>query len=1180
MSKKVLLMLLGMFLTIYAAGAISVTSPSSAVIVEAADDYATREFQDSWDMNEQTDLGWFIWDVISGSKSNLSNISFSGGIFSASATNTDPNIYILESGLPGTCQLGKIGIKHKIDASTYKVIAYRMNLGTSHDSLLFWSRNTIYDDITRSNPFSVYSGWNIYIKKIPSLGTGNVLGTKYSWSGDRSSLRYDPVPAKTSIKLDWIRLVEDQASLYKTINWNGNSGNVDIYLDNDKNEGNGTLGRVAVGVSGTSYSLYVGALEPGINYYVGVKNSSGGSLQYSSGYYKVNEIPTLTFTSPSEEGGDDFATVELGNAWDMSSISDIDGYANLTGAPSVVTINAVNRAGQSLGTEKVLKGTSKSGSIDPIIYLLWFDGGRGAANPIDTSKYRILVLKMGLPGNWDLVGGSVARIYWHVKGEFNGSVEKMHQSADVVIRHKSGTTVIDTVIADMKSLPLEASQSYTGWTGLVDGFRVDPHEFSSKKTFYINDVRLAAFERANESYTFRWNYTDNDSGGSPTLSLYRDNNNSGFNGTLIASGIDPTDESYTWNTASLAEGTYYIYATFSDGTNSNRTYARWPIVVSHTVSTGPAISLSKSSISFNGSGSSSFNISNSGDGTLNWSVSDNKSWLSVSPSSGQNSGTVTVTANASGLSAGTYNGTVTVSDSNASNSPRTVSVTLNVSGSSGGTPKIKLSRSKLHFGYTGGKFTGPQKILISNSGSGTLNWTVSDNRGWIKVSPSSGTNSGVLTVSTSTGSLNPGTYSGTITVSDPNASNNPRTIAVTLKAFKSGSTGAPFGSFATPTHNSTVRSSIAVTGWVVDDVDIASVKIYNGSTYIGDAVFVEGARPDVESAYPEYPKSYAAGWGYMLLTYYLPNGGNGTYTLIAKATDSEGKTVTLGSKTIKVDNANADKPFGALDTPEQGGAVSGSKYINWGWALTPQTKKIATNGSTIKVVVDGVNIGNPNYNIYREDIARLFPGYRNTNGAVGYFYLDTTAYENGIHSIQWVATDSSGKTDGIGSRFFSVENSGSNRNTAASAEKQISHDTGRIRGSRWQAEEIIGSLRQDRFSPVRFKRGFDNTAGREVLPDDDGHTIVYMEELDRIVLTLEEPGMIDNVTRDRFSGYLAVGDQLQPLPVGSTLDTRRGKFYWSACAGFYGDYELVFIDHMLQKVRRITVHIAPKYSLE
>jgi hypothetical protein len=77
-------------------------------------------------------------------------------------------------------------------------------------------------------------------------------------------------------------------------------------------------------------------------------------------------------------------------------------------------------------------------------------------------------------------------------------------------------------------------------------------------------------------------------------------------------------------------------------------------------------------------------------------------------------------------------------------------------------------------------------------------------------------------------------------------------------------------------------SSIAVTGWALDDIETTSIKIYRDpvgaepagqSIYIGDATFVEGARPDVELAYPRYPLNNRAGWGYMLLTNSLPNGG-------------------------------------------------------------------------------------------------------------------------------------------------------------------------------------------------------------------------------------------------------------------------------------------------------------------
>jgi protoporphyrinogen oxidase len=240
--------------------------------------------------------------------------------------------------------------------------------------------------------------------------------------------------------------------------------------------------------------------------------------------------------------------------------------------------------------------------------------------------------------------------------------------------------------------------------------------------------------------------------------------------------------------------------------------------------------------------------------------------------------------------------------------------------------------------------------------------------------------------------------------------------------------GHPFGVFSTPIHGTTVSGSIAVTGWALDDVGVESVKIYrqegSGLVYIGDAVFVEGARPDVEAAFPGYPGNSAAGWGYMMLTNFLPGGGNGSFTLHAVAKDGDGHSVTLGSKTITCDNAHAVKPFGAIDAPDQGAAISGTKYRGRGWALTPPPNKIPIDGSTLEVIIDGKSAGNVTYNIYRSDIAKLFPGYLNSNAAHGYFDFDTTAYANGLHTISWLAEDNDGNTDGIGSRYFTISNTG------------------------------------------------------------------------------------------------------------------------------------------------------------
>jgi hypothetical protein len=471
----------------------------------------------------------------------------------------------------------------------------------------------------------------------------------------------------------------------------------------------------------------------------------------------------------------------------------------------------------------------------------------------------------------------------------------------------------------------------------------------------------------------------------------------------------------------------------------------------------------------------------------------------------------------------------------------------------GGTPpEISLNRSALSFGALQSQTTEPQVLLINNSGGSILSWTVSTNQTWLLAAPSSGTGDGIVTVSIVASGLNAGSYLGTVSVEDPNAANSPQHVTVSLRVYASGSSSAPFGSFDTPLHGSTVRSSIPVTGWVLDDIGVTDVKIYrlqgNSQVYIGEAVLVEGARPDVEQAFPGYPFNYKAGWGYMMLTNFLPNKGNGTYTIYARAGDKEGNEVTIGSKTITCDNVNAVKPFGAIDTPGQGGAASGGSFINWGWVLTPQPNSIPTDGSTISVYVDGVNIGHPTYNIYRSDIAGLFPGYANSNGAAGYFYLDTTGYNNGVHTIQWAATDSAGNRDGIGSRYFTIQNSSNSQ---------------RKSGNRLEVKPGNSMVPVNYLAPILVKKGYnENRNPQKIYPGRDGMIDVEIKELERMEIC-----------------FFGSTQSISQLPIGSTLECERGVFYWQPGVGFLGDYRLVFVTRDFRgKIgrREIRVKISPE----
>jgi hypothetical protein len=490
------------------------------------------------------------------------------------------------------------------------------------------------------------------------------------------------------------------------------------------------------------------------------------------------------------------------------------------------------------------------------------------------------------------------------------------------------------------------------------------------------------------------------------------------------------------------------------------------------------------------------------------------------------------------------------------------------SGNGGATsPVISLNKNQITFNFcASGPPPASQTFTISNAGSGTLNWTVSKNMGWLTCTPTSGTDSGTITVSIDNTGLAAGPYATAITVSSSNASNSPQYITVYLN-ISDCVDEPPFGSFDTPIDGSTVRSSIGVTGWALDESGVESVKIYRGPehnlVYIGDAVFVEGARPDVETAFPDYPNNARAGWGYMMLTNFLPNGGNGTFTIHAIATDITGNQVTLGSKTIYCDNDNAVKPFGAIDTPTQGGTASGSSFINWGWVLTPQPNRIPLGGSTINVYVDSVKLGHPTYNIYRSDIAALFPGYANSSGAAGYFSLDTTAYEDGVHTIQWTAKDNAGNTDGIGSRYFTIQNSGSN------AIEQSSVNSRQPLGNK-ELTRIPVDYSYNKSTTIKYGYG-ENKAPEHVYANAKGVISIKIRELERVEIHLDETS--------NYTGHQLVGNQLKRLPIGSFLDAKQGAFCWTPGPGFVGIYELVFIDRSIKRLQRVNINILPKYPL-
>jgi hypothetical protein len=356
------------------------------------------------------------------------------------------------------------------------------------------------------------------------------------------------------------------------------------------------------------------------------------------------------------------------------------------------------------------------------------------------------------------------------------------------------------------------------------------------------------------------------------------------------------------------------------------------------------------------------------------------------------------------------------------------------------TAAVNVNRATLNYSQLGGIHTDPQVVRVTTSGPGlTPCWTATPNAiGLLAISPTSAC--GPPNLSTSVTGFFPAGVTTTLFVTIAPMSGQPGdwtplNVAVNVTGLTSST--APTGSLDTPADGTTVTGSVAVTGWAADDVGVTSVAICRdplgaeGTTpslcagqnqvFIGNGTFVDDARPDIQAVFPTSPLNYRAGWGYLLLSNFLPNQGNGPVKLYAWAADVDGHVSLLGSKTINTDNQNATKPFGAIDTPGQGAVVCGNAYVNFGWALTQNGKDVPADSSTISVFIDNVAVGHPGLRSARSDITAAFPSLV-TNHAVGGYVFDTTQLTNGVHTIFWIVSDSGGQSDGIGSRFFTVSN--------------------------------------------------------------------------------------------------------------------------------------------------------------
>ncbi len=170
--------------------------------------------------------------------------------------------------------------------------------------------------------------------------------------------------------------------------------------------------------------------------------------------------------------------------------------------------------------------------------------------------------------------------------------------------------------------------------------------------------------------------------------------------------------------------------------------------------------------------SATVTLTGTGAATATWSATKGAApWNTLTTAAGTGSGMVRWTRDPSGLAAGTYVDTITVTAADAAGSPATVIDTLVI------LPPLvlavdPLSRSALTMARAGEVLDDSAAVTLTGTGADTANWTATHGGGeWLTLTTAGGIGSGLVRWTRDPGNLDEGTYVDTIVVTSDHAFN-------------------------------------------------------------------------------------------------------------------------------------------------------------------------------------------------------------------------------------------------------------------------------------------------------------------------------------------------------------------------------------------------------------------------
>ena len=273
--------------------------------------------------------------------------------------------------------------------------------------------------------------------------------------------------------------------------------------------------------------------------------------------------PVPSVIDPDVTGGDDFAYLTRnGDAWDFDQPTDHLRADNATVRVEGGQIHGIN---------------ALPGMNDPSVTMkvpVAFNG----------DDFHRMTVKWSFDGPFSLRdepgGGMNARIVWRIAGTPPTPDGKdLQESRDVVMYPTESEFTVD-----LKTNPASAvvdprpGKAKIGWAGqVIELVRFDPNEDPGPRSWRVDHVKLAADDAGDTKFDIKLG--DANPGAGTTADVYVDSDNAGYDGRVIATGVDLSSGSATvpWTPPAGTVGTFWVYTTVKRGNAVVTRYSSGPV---------------------------------------------------------------------------------------------------------------------------------------------------------------------------------------------------------------------------------------------------------------------------------------------------------------------------------------------------------------------------------------------------------------------------------------------------------------------------------------------------------------------------------------------------------------------------------------------------------------------------